>query len=75
MPLQEELVASDVMDVMITLQTTKKIFHDILQNPDDDASRIMHIESWCKPKTPAYKLFKCVGFLSMDDQLFLSTEE
>ena len=68
-------MASDVMDVMITLQTAQKVFQDILQNPDRDDCRIMHMESWCKPATSAFKLFKCVGFLTMDDKLFLSTEE
>ena len=68
-------MAYDVMDVMVTLQTVQKILQDILQNPDDDNRRIMHIESWCKPETSAFKLFKCVGFLTMDDKLFLSTEE
>lgn len=68
-------MASDVMDVMITLQTVQKIFQDILQNPNSDSCRIMHVESWCKPDTSAFKLFKCVGFLTVDDKLFLSTEE
>lgn len=72
---QVELVTADVMDIMITLQTAQKIFHDILQNPNNDNYRIMHMESWCKPETPAFKLFKCVGFLTVDDKLFLSTEE
>jgi len=73
--LQEELVASDVIEVMMTLQTMQKIFHDILQNPSSDACRMMDIESWCRPHTPAFKIFACVGFLSMDNKLFLSTEE
>lgn len=68
-------MSSDVMDVMITLQTAQKIFQAILQNPDSDDCRIMHMETWCKPDTPAFKLFKCIGFLSVDDKLFLSTEE
>ena len=73
--LQEEIVAYDVMDVMITLQTAQKILQNILQNPDNDDCRIMHMESWCKPETSAFKLFKSVGFLTMDDKVFLSTEE
>ena len=72
---QEELVASDVVDVMITLRTIQEIFHNILQNPDNDAYRIMSMEPWCKPDTPVFKLFKSVGFLHMDDNMFLSSEE
>ena len=68
-------MAYDVMDVMVTLQTAQKILQDILQSPDDDNHRIMHIESWCKPETPPFKFLKCVGFLTVDDKLFLSTEE
>ena len=72
---QEELMANDVMDVMITLQTAQRIFQNILQNPSRDDYRIVHMESWCKPQTSAFKLFKCIGFLTMDDKLFLSSEE
>ncbi|XP_065912428.1 uncharacterized protein [Dysidea avara] len=72
---QEELVASDVVDVMITLRTIQEIFHKILQNPDNDTYRIMPIEPWCKPGTPVFKLFESVGFLYMDDNMFLSSED
>lgn len=72
---QEELVAYDVVDVMVTLQTAQKLLQDILQNPDNDDHRIMHVESWCKPETSVFKFLKCVGFLAVDDKLFLSTED